>query len=44
MTAAPTHKAAPRWRPVDVGGCLSATLEERPGGVLLMRSTEPLHP
>jgi feruloyl-CoA synthase len=44
MTAAPTHKAKPRWRPVNVGGCLSATLEERPGGVLLMRSTEPLQP
>ena len=44
MTAAPTRKAAPRWRPVDVGGCLSAMLEERPGGVLLMRSTEPLQP
>jgi len=31
-----------RYRDIRVGGCLSATLDERPGGVLLLRSTEPL--
>jgi feruloyl-CoA synthase len=32
----------PRYRDVRVGGCLSATVEERPGGVKVLRSNEPL--
>jgi feruloyl-CoA synthase len=33
-----------KYRAARVGGCLSATIEERPGGELLLRSTEPLQP
>jgi feruloyl-CoA synthase len=33
-----------RWRAIDVGGCLSAEVEERGGGVRVLRSTEPLQP
>ncbi len=36
--------AAPRFRPVRVGGCVEATLERREGGVLVLRSTEALQP
>jgi len=31
-----------KYRDIEVGGCLSASVEERPGGVLVLRSTEPL--
>jgi feruloyl-CoA synthase len=34
--------SAPKYRDIRVGGCLSATVEELPGNVLVMRSTEPL--
>jgi feruloyl-CoA synthase len=33
-----------KYRPVKVGGCLSATAEQRPDGSLVLRSTEPLRP
>jgi feruloyl-CoA synthase len=42
MTSA--NLPTPRWRPVRVGGCLAATVEERPGGDIVMRSVEPLQP
>jgi feruloyl-CoA synthase len=32
----------PRYRKIALGGCLSATLEDRPDGTTLMRSTEAL--
>lgn len=32
----------PRYRDIRVGGCLLATLEERAGGVRVLRSTEAL--
>lgn len=35
---------SPKYRPTRVGGCLHASLEERPGGVQVLRSTEPLAP
>jgi len=35
-----------KYRPAHVGGCVTATVQTRPGGVVLMRSTEALqaHP
>jgi feruloyl-CoA synthase len=33
-----------RYRPLNVGGCLHAVLEDKPGGVLYLRSTEALQP
>src|SRR5690349_22291336 len=33
-----------KYRAARVGGCLAATIEEKAGGVLVMRSTEPLQP
>ncbi len=30
------------YRDIHVGGCLSAAVEQRPGGVMVLRSTEPL--
>ena len=40
MSAAPTH------RPARVGGCVTATVESRPDGSQILRSTEALgaHP
>jgi feruloyl-CoA synthase len=35
---------APRYRAARVGGCLAAEVERRDGGVVLLRSTEPLQP
>jgi feruloyl-CoA synthase len=35
---------APRYRQAHVGGCVQATVEHRPDGTLLLRSTEPLGP
>jgi feruloyl-CoA synthase len=35
---------APRYRQAHVGGCVQATVEQRPDGTLLLRSTEPLGP
>ncbi len=32
------------FRPARVGGCVSATVERRDGGVQVLRSTEPLQP
>jgi feruloyl-CoA synthase len=32
----------PRYRAASIGGCLAATVEERPGGVRVLRSVEPL--
>jgi feruloyl-CoA synthase len=34
----------PRYRAARVGGCLAATLEHHEGGVVVLRSTEPLQP
>lgn len=34
----------PRYRPLRVGGCLSAAVERRDGGVCVLRSTEALQP
>ena len=31
-----------QYRDIHVGGCLSASVEQRPGGVMVLRSTEPL--
>jgi feruloyl-CoA synthase len=31
-----------KYRDIHVGGCLSATVEQRPGDVMVLRSTEPL--
>ena len=42
---APATAAAggqPRYRAARVGGCLQATVEQRPGGIQVLRSTEPL--
>jgi len=33
-----------KYRDIRVGGCLSASLQERPGGVVVLRSTEALLP
>lgn len=35
---------SPRYRHARIGGCLEALVHERPGGVIEMRSTEPLGP
>ncbi|HZF80459.1 MAG TPA: feruloyl-CoA synthase [Rubrivivax sp.] len=36
--------AAPRYRRARVGGCLQALVEQRPDGVQVLRSAEPLGP
>jgi feruloyl-CoA synthase len=36
--------AVPRYRAARVGGCLQAQLQEHAGGVVSLRSTEPLQP
>jgi feruloyl-CoA synthase len=36
--------AAPRWRAARVGGCLSAHVQARADGSVILRSTEPLAP
>ena len=33
---------SPRYRLARVGGCVDATVEHRPDGTLVLRSTEPL--
>jgi feruloyl-CoA synthase len=33
---------APRYRPVEVGGCVEASITDHQGGVQVLRSTEPL--
>ncbi|HEX6706950.1 MAG TPA: feruloyl-CoA synthase [Albitalea sp.] len=34
--------APARWRHTRVGGCVSAVVDQRPGGIVRLRSTEPL--